>query len=335
MQQSIKRAASAAFLSVLLVGGAAVASNTLREPQDAKKPAVKQDAKHDAKQDTKTVDLSPIDSVGETCWADLRTKRFYFAHEALGSEITKGVETILSRKPEIGLKVFSFRQEEREAKGHERRGESESPAFDRPGVFHAVVGNNGEPEDKIDAFEEFLLSPEGAKIDVALLKLSCADFGRSTDAARVVDRYAQAVDSIRAARPNLRIVHCTAPLREIDHGAKGTIKKMFGAGTDAANATRGRFNDLLRKRFANDVIFDVARAESTRLDGTEETVVVKNEHWPALASEFGEGAHDLTEAGRSVLGREFLLALSRCCAEAKVAKPTVTAAPTGVTTAED
>lgn len=342
LRRMIRQVSGAACLALLLVGGAAIATvATAASAQDAAKPATKRNAENAAKE-TKTakeqqtagdtaaqVDLSSLDRIGESCWADLRDKRVYFAHDDLGAEIARGAETILGRKSEIGLKVLSFRHEEREAKGRERRGGGEAGAFDSPGVFHAVIGHNGEPEDKIDAFEEFLLSPEGAKVDVAVLKLSCADIGRSTDVVRVLDRYSQAIDAVHAARPNLRFIHCTAPLREPDHGAKAVIKKMVGAGTDAANATRGRYNDLLRKRFVNSVIFDIARAESRRLDGTEETVVIKNERWPALSAEYGKGAHDLTEAGRVMLGRELLVALSRCCSESEGAKPTVTLEPTG------
>ena len=350
MRQTIHRAAAAASLAILLAGGVAVAAGA----QDATKPAQgegkpeprknatqdrTQEEKQEGKQETATaeVDLAALDRIGETCWADLRGKRIYFAHGALGAEIAKGVETILGRKPEIGLRVFSFKHEAREAKGRERRGERDATAFDSPGVFHATIRHDGEPEDKIDAFEEFLLSDEASKVDIAVLKLSCADIGRSTDVNRVLDRYAQAVESIRAARPNLTIIHCTAPLREPDHGAKVAVKKMVGIGPDAANATRGRYNDLLRRRFADDQILDVASAESRRLDGTAEAVVVKNERWPALAPEYGKGSHDLTEAGRVTLGREFLFALSHCCAEAKATKgekPAVTAAPTGASTDE-
>lgn len=347
MRQAIHRAAATATLTILLTTGlsaatrAFAAADARAQPQDAKqkgegeeKPESKTDAKETRKNAgqqagaTTEVDLAALDKIGDTCWADLRGKRVYFAHESLGGEIAKGVETVLSRKPEIGLAVFSFRHEEREAKGRERRGGGEATAFDKPGVFHAVIGHNGEPEDKIDAFEEFLLSPEAAKVDVAILKLSCSDIGRSTDVNRVLDRYTQALESIKAARPNLTVIHCTAPLREPEHGAKAAVKKMVGMGPDAANATRGRYNDLLRKRFPNDPILDIAAAESRRLDGTSETVIVKNERWPALAPEYGTGAHDLTEAGRVMLGREFLLALSHCCAGAKSKEPAVTAAPT-------
>ena len=138
-----------------------------------------------------------------------------------------------------------------------------------------------------------------------------------------------------AARPGLVIVHCTAPLREPDHGAKAAVKKAVGVGPDAANANRGRYNELLRKRFADGAVFDVARAESRRLDGTEETVVVKDERWPALAPEYGQGARELTEAGRIVLGREFLLAISTLCADATHAKPGVATVPVGEDARDD
>jgi hypothetical protein len=341
MRQAIHRAAATATLTILLAGGLTVAAgawgaqDTRPQPQDAKekekKPeTAKEPRKGAAKQEgvTAEVDLGALDKIGDTCWADLRAKRVYFAHESLGGEIAKGVETVLSRKPELALKVLSYRDEDREAHRRERRGADEADAFARPGIFHATIGHNGEPEDKIDAFEEFLLSPDASKVDIAILKFSCSDIGRSTDVNRVFDRYAQAVESIRAARPNLTIIHCTAPLREPEHGAKAAVKKMVGMGPDAANATRGRYNDLLRKRFANEPVLDIAAAESRRLDGTSETVVVKNERWPALAPEFGTGSHDLTEAGRVVLGREFLLALSHCCEAAKGKQPAVTAAPT-------
>jgi hypothetical protein len=354
MQDFMQRAATAAFIGTLICGGlaalawqpAAAAAQESRKEQDRPEKSV--DKSREVTQEFEAangktgktggdIDLTALDRIGETCWADLRTKRVYFAHEVLGAEIATGIETVLARKPELGLTVISYRREEREARQRERQrdrqGVRQATSIDRPGIFQSGIGHNGEPEDKIDAFQEFLLSPEGSTIDVAVLKLSCSDIGRSTDVVRVLDRYTQAVDAIRAARPNLLVVHCTAPLREPDHGAKLAIKKMVGTGPDAANANRGRYNELLRKHFAGELIFDVARVQSRRLDGTEETVIVRNERWPALASEFGSGGHELTDAGRIVLGREFLLTLSHCCAEARTkataAKSTATAAPTG------
>lgn len=334
MRQLIHRAAATAAMTILLAGGL-IAAPLARGDQDSRAPAQDAGDPHKAPKDRRDteprnevdIDLAALDRVSETCWSGLRGKRIYFAHETLGGEIVHGIETVLARKSSIALQVLSYRGQEREAHRRERRGTNEADAFDRPGIFHAAIGHDGEPEDKIDAFETFLLSPEADRVDVALLKLSCADIGRSTDVNRVMDRYAQAIDSIRSARPKLTILHCTAPLREPDHGAKAAIKKTVGIGPDAANANRGRYNELLRKRFANDHVFDIARAESRRLDGTEETVLVKNERWPALASEFGHGARELTEAGRVTLGREFLMTLSRLCTDATDTKPGVAAVP--------
>lgn len=330
MRNTIHRAAATATLTILVAGGLSAATRAwgVQDAQPSAKQTKETRKETQAKGNAADVDLAALDKIGETCWADLRGKRVYFAHGDLGGEIVKGVETVLQRKSEIGLQVFSYRGQEREAHRRERQGARDAEAFDRPGVFHETVGHDGEPEDKIDAFEEFLLSSHAAKVDVAILKLSCSDIGRSTDVNRVLDRYAQAVESIRKAHPKIEIVHCTAPLREPDHGAKAAVKKMVGVGPDAANANRGRYNDLLRKRFDGDTVLDIARAESRRLDGTEETVAVKGERWPALAPEYGMGSHELTEAGRVTLGRELLLSLAKCCAESKDKKPTVTAAPT-------
>jgi hypothetical protein len=332
MRQLIHRAAATATLALLLAGGitaapAAWGGQVTQAPRKEKEEPRK--SAEERQETAAEIDLVALDRVPEACWSDLRGKRIYFAHGTLGGQIVHGVETVLSRKSSIAMQVLSYRGQERDAHRRERRGTAEADAFDRPGIFHAPIGHDGEPEDKIDAFEAFLLSPEAGKVDVALLKFSCADIGRSTDVNRVMDRYVQAVDALKAARPGLVIVHCTAPLREPDHGAKAAIKKAVGVGPDAANANRGRYNELLRKRFADGRIFDVARAESRRLDGTEETVLVKNERWPALAPEYGQGARELTEAGRVVLGREFLLALSQLCADSIEKKPGVASVPVG------
>ena len=316
MRYSRRRAAVAAFsapLALFASVSAVCAADTLRVTAGVSHAAA---PPQDGETRTRTraateVDLSALDRIGETQWAAVRVQRICFVHDALGSEIAAGLRTIASRKPELAYAVRVYRGERR---ARDRSEDETAQSFDRPGIFSVSVGHNGEPEDKIDAFEAILLSDEAATIDVALLKFSCADIGRSTDVNRVLERYVHAIETIRRERPTLRIVHCTAPLREPDHGAKAAIKKIARIGPDAANATRGRFNALLRKRFANETIFDVAAAESVRLDGSEEIVVVQDERWPALAPEYGRGAHDLTDAGRLVLARECLLALARACA---------------------
>ena len=70
--------------------------------------------------------------------------------------------------------------------------------------------------------------------------------------------------------PDLVIVHATAPLLSDGLGKRDAIRKWFGFGTsnDGSNLIRNQFNDLMRTEFGRDPLFDVARMESTRPDGT-------------------------------------------------------------------
>jgi hypothetical protein len=317
MSQDFRRFVGIGFLAAAIAGAAIASSAAMpvgaQQSNERKGSAAAQDpvVKHRAG------DGAKLDQVGETCWADLREKRIYIAHTTLGRRIVEGVQEVLRGSPEIGLVVLPRELDERDVRQRVRDGDEKARLFEHAGIYHGEAGHDGEPEDKIEAFEEFLLSPDGASVDIAVLKFSCSDISRSTDATRVLDVYAGAVERIRRARPKLELVHATAPLREPDHGTRAAIRRMVGGGSDAANATRGRFNDALRKRFAGDVFLDIARAESTRPDGTEVTVLVKGERWPALATEYGRGARDLTDQGRTMLGRELLLTLSACCGESK------------------
>lgn len=323
MSQDIRRFVGIGFLAAAMTG-AAIASGA-QHSGEAKGNAVKQEGPRTQR----AGDRAKLDQVGETCWADLREKRIYIAHTALGRQIVEGAQEVLRSSPEIGLVVLPRELDERDVRQRVRDGDEKAKLFEHAGIYHGEAGHDGEPEDKIEAFEEFLLSSDGAAIDIAMLKFSCSDISRSTDVTRVLDAYAGAVDRIRRARPKLELVHATAPLREPDHGTRAAIRRMVGAGSDAANATRGRFNEALRKRFAGEVFLDIARAESIRPDGTEVTVLVKGERWPALASEHGRGARELTDQGRTMLGRELLLSLSACCGESKArrAQGAITAVP--------
>jgi hypothetical protein len=329
MSQEFRRFVGIGFLAIA-IAGAAIASSAAMPSEgqqtNERKGGAATQKPIERKQDA---ERSKLDQIGETCWADLRTKRIYIAHTALGRRIVEGAQEVLRGSPEIGLVVLPRELDERDVRQRVRDGDEKAKLFEHAGIYHGEAEHDGEPEDKIEAFEEFLLSPDGAEIDIAMLKLSCSDVSRSTDTTRVLDAYAGAMERIRRARPRLEIVHCTAPLREPDHGARAAIRRMVGAGSDAANATRGRYNDALRKRFAGEVFFDIARAESMRPDGTEATVLVNGERWPALASEYGRGSRDLTDEGRTTLGRELLLTLSACCGESKARRTegAVTAVP--------
>ncbi len=274
-------------------------------------------------------DLSALEGVSESCWSFVRSKRIYFAHQSVGSNIIKGTAEILDRLASIGIDVRSYRDPS-------KRGSGEPSAFAKPGVVHGAAGANGSPEEKIAAFASFLGTKEAEEVDIALLKLCYADVGKTTDVDALFQHYTKAMEALAKRRPTLRIIHCTVPLKAPEVGAKAQVKKLLAKGTESVNALRGRFNDLLRNRYDATNVFDVARAESEHADGTESTVSVSGTRWPALASEYTDDGGHLNELGRFVVAREFLLTLGKQCPPANAAtKPAVGAAAAGVGAREE
>lgn len=300
-------------------------------------------------------DLAPLESVSTACWNELRTKHVYIAHAAVGGDAVRGIEEILRRRPSINLEVAQARtamdaakgdatsaeKHEKDAKpsnqkgsdrddpghgGREHRAAAGEPpcaaSFERASIVHGAFGPDGDPEEKIESFARFLRSADGAKVEIAMLVFCQGDIERSTDADALVERYASTMSQVVLDRPGLRIVHCTVPLKEHEHGAKATVKKLVGAGGDAVNAARGRYNDALRRRFGADEILDIAAVESTRPDGSRVTYPVGGVHWPALAADYAEDGGRLNARGRVVVGREMLLALVRPCIRAQETAPT-------------
>ncbi len=253
-------------------------------------------------------DSRALESVSAECWAQVRSKRIYFAHQSVGSNMLKGVKVLLDAHSSIGLSVMAYRDES-------KRSSSDPKPFAQTGLVQGPAGANGAGGKKIDAFVEFLRSPIAAEVDIAILKLCYADVGKSTDVDALFREYAAAIKKLKRDRPTLQIVHCTVPLKAPETGAKARVKKLVGSGTESANASRGRFNELVRTTYEAATICDVARAESIRGDRTECTVTVDGVKWPALVPEYTDDGGHLNAIGQVVVAREFLLALSRQCSE--------------------
>lgn len=275
-------------------------------------PAGKQNEKkqqnRDATQDTTepTIDLAPLEKVGDACWSELRTKRIYFAHQAIGSEVLTGLRELMRRKPALNIPITSYAEPD-------RTDGTVHSVFETPAIVEGNAGRRGSPEKKIDEFSSFLRSSEGANIDIAMLKFCYGDLGRLTDAEELFGRYTKAIEEIRRERPGIHLIHCTVPLKAEEHGAKGRLKRLVGAGSDASNAARSRYNELVRQRFPAAQVLDFAATQSKRPDGTLATVEVGGKRVQVLADEYTEDGAHLNRLGQLVLAREFLLTLSHQC----------------------
>jgi hypothetical protein len=246
--------------------------------------------------DPASVDLSTLDQVPSEAWAELRGKRIYFGHQSVGSNVIAGIEQILQRKPEIGLRVVAT---------------SDAGAFDAPGLIHGPIGINGDVRSKMDEFAAVVRSPEGTGLDIALMKFCYADLGRPDNPIDLLATYQSMVDTISGERPSLRILHATVPLTSVKRGPKALVARLLGRRPERDNVARGMYNEALRTSFDAEQIFDIAAAEARGPSGKSTVVEWDGRIWPTLAEEFTNDGGHLNPGGQIVVARDLLLLLAK------------------------
>ena len=173
----------------------------------------------------------------------------------------------------------------------------------------APLGKNGDPLGKISDFEH---RAQRERCDVAMMKLCYVDVRPDTNVDAIVDAYARSVARLRAARPGMRIIHVTPPLHARQMDLKARANRMLGrvVWEDHANKKRLELADELRAAFPREPFFDLARTESTRLDGTREIHVVDDRQVPMLWPGFTVDGGHLNAAGKRAAASAFVRAVA-------------------------
>jgi hypothetical protein len=231
----------------------------------------------------------------------LAKARVYFGHQSVGGNLLDGLASIATKEG-VTLRI------------------AEAPADDDlPGIIHSRVGKNRYPETKCDAFVNVLTKEPARTFDAAVLKFCYADVGDGAEREprRVFEAYRKTVRSLRAARPELLIVHSTVPLNSDGLGKRNALRKFFGMGTsnDTDNIRRNEFNDLIRSEYAGEPVFDIASAQSTRPDGSRSSFSHDDRVIYTMAREFTYDEGHLTENGREWVAREFARAVTKALRE--------------------
>ena len=220
----------------------------------------------------------------------LQGMQIFFAHQSVGGNILDGL-AFLAKEARIALHI-----------------DPHDPYTDTAGIKHGKAGRNGHPDSKIQYFVEAIAALEHRLPRVALMKFCYVDFTPSTDSDALLQRYQDAIGLLQRKYPAVTFVHVTVPLTTTPRGVKDTVKRLFGRAVrkDEANARRTLFNERLRVAFRDQPLFDLARVESTRPDGTLESVKGRNgidavALYPGYTS---DGGH-LNERGRELAAAEF------------------------------
>ncbi len=234
----------------------------------------------------------------------IQNGRILFGHQSVGENILQGIRENAARAGEAPPRRVHL--------------PNEQPGS---GAFLADVrlGTNGDPASKCEDFLKVAHTFPRGGLDVALMKFCYTDITAQTDVPAVFSLYRRAVDSLRAARPDVVIVHCTVPLTASTPTWKRFVKWILGRGegSDQDNLKRAQYNDLLRETYKYEPIFDIASLESTLPDGSRSSFSSDGKKIYTLADQYTSDGGHLNEAGRSTVATAFVRVLGEALAKKK------------------
>ena len=231
-------------------------------------------------------------------WDRLASRTIFFGHQSVGADILRGVRELMADHPEIRLRIVDGLSE---------------PLGPAPALVQFPIGRNGDPHSKNEAFRVFFDNRPGIANGVALYKFCYLDVDHATDPGRLFDDYNASINRLKATHSGLQIVHVTSPLTTVESPVKLALKTLLGRSTDRElNVIRNEYNRLLRREFGGkDPIYDLARIESTREDGSRVFFVRDNQAVYGLAPELTSDGGHLNQTGRRAAAEQFLILLAK------------------------
>ena len=185
-------------------------------------------------------------------------------------------------------------------------------------LIHAAVGHNGQPHSKCADFRQLLDAGTLGQVDVAVLKFCYVDVRNDTEAARLADEYRAVLDDLARRHPATVVVATTVPVTQVAGGLGVFVRERLGRPNTAKleNLARHTFNDRLRAG-AGMPLFDLARAEATRPDGTQDTFNYQGRRGERLVPAYSDDGRHLNGVGRRVVAAAFLQALAAALGAAR------------------
>jgi hypothetical protein len=239
-----------------------------------------------------------LDEVPQSIWEALAAKKIYFGHQSVGENIIEGIQEIVGEDSRLSLSIKET---------------SMAQDYSTPVFGHSKVGKNRFPQLKIDGFAANLQRGLGEETDIAFMKLCYVDAYEETDVSVIFEHYKKILEQLKKAFPDTIFVHFTMPVMVQEKGIKSSIKRMLGKHVHGYedNLRREQYNEMIRDAYADsEPVFDLARVESTRPDGSREEYEMDGQTYYALVPEYTTDGGHLNKEGRRVVAEHLLLFLA-------------------------
>jgi hypothetical protein len=219
--------------------------------------------------------------------------RTYFLHHSVGGDVLNGVVQLAKElgrpaPPLVDLNVSVLKS--------------------GPIWLEECGGENCRPVSKIEAFANSVRSLADSSLQVAFMKFCFVDFDPSTNEDELFDCYRRTIADLRQRSPRIVFAHVTVPLAVCSHSMKDCIKRLIGypIWNDTANGKRSRFNRRLLETFDADPIFDLARIQSTKSNGSLQTFLLNGEVTPSMVPAYSSDGGHLNGLGQRLAAAEFI-----------------------------
>ena len=240
--------------------------------------------------------MENIKNIPQPKWDNLVRQKIYFGHQSVGYNMIDGIEAILNENPNIKLNI--------------KKGKN-IDLFNIPIFAHDNNGSNRDTKAKIDDFCNTLKNGLGNTVDIAGFKFCYVDIENDSDIKGIFDYYKMKMNEISLKFPKVKIIHFTVPIKSLQAGPKGFIKKLLGKDIGIKdNMARLYFNELLVNEYKDHFIFDLAEAESTYSDGSREYSEVDGKTiFTMIPAYTNDGGH-LSKKGKLIIGSDLLIFLT-------------------------
>lgn len=207
----------------------------------------------------------------------INTKRIVFGHQSVGQNIFSGIRNNYSSLGVTQPKI-----------GDSRTAPASGAYFNE---FY--VGENYNPSGKIADFNTVVRNGYASRVDVAFFKLCFVDILDGRNVTALFNEYRTTMTALEASYPNVKFLHVTDPLTEND---------------PYNNFPKEQYNALMRSTYGSTGrLFDLAKIESTRPDGTRVTTTRNGQTVYELYSGYSSDGGHLNTTGSNLIAKELLL----------------------------
>jgi hypothetical protein len=222
----------------------------------------------------------------------VRQGRILFSHHSVGMNLLAGLQRMNARVGGGALNVVPLER---------------AKASAGPSLIEISGGRNTDPKSKVDFFRETIRT-HALEPELAFMKFCYVDFEPSTDVDGLFAYYRTTMDALKREHPEIKFAHVTVPLVSRPMELKARLFRLIGRPVweDSANVKRHQFNQRLLREYAADPVFDLAKVESTRPDGTRETFELEGQVYYSMVPRYTSDHGHLNDRGQDAAAPELV-----------------------------